>query len=862
MFTKSLGIEDILPFKSHYATVSGHQMHYLDEGSGPVVILLHGNPTWCFYFRTLIGRLKTNYRVIAPDYLGCGLSDRPPAETYYRATDRIQQVEDLIAHLKLDKYSLIMHDWGGPIGTGVAIRNTAALEKIVYLNTTLTETEALPGIIRMAAKPVIGKYLTKTSRRFLKLTTGLGAAKKLPKRVKEGYFFPYKTSADRAAIWGFVADIPFDSNHPSYAEMMNIAENLPLLRDIPVRIIWGLKDPCFHREMLSKVARHFPQAKVHEIPEASHLVLEDAPDEVGESIEQFLLEEKPTVKTPEEDRQDETSIRPGNGTNPLYASFKRYAEANSQQDAIIVPGFLGETVRYTHMNFNDLRGLINKYQRGLQDLGLTRGDRVLMLVSPGIDFLALSYAVMGRGAIPVFLDPGMGKDNLFQSIADCNPNVFIGSPKAHLLKILKKNLFSKLKFSIIARDWFFTRGYNLSNLKKFASTELPDVQSTGTVLIAFTSGGTGVPKGVVFTDEMVKGQLNLFSNDFGLKAGGKDMPLLPIFSLFNLANGVCSVFPPLDPGKPLALKPSRIIKIVNDLGIKYSFGSPTLWNKIGEYCLRTRTTLDSVESIFMAGAPVSKKTLTLVKGIIPKGEAYTPYGATEALPVTLISSEEVMATAETPAISGEQGTLVGKPVNGVQLKVVRVMNGAVQTISDVEEVSEGEIGEIIVSGQTVSPAYLNRIEATKLAKIRDGSHFWHRMGDMGYLDEEGRVYFCGRVAHTVEVPGKVYYSIPTERILNQHAKVRRSALVKLEKKESAAIVIEPLPQYWPESAEEKSRFINELKELATTDTLTSSIEDFFFHRSFPVDGRHNAKIFRDKLGVWANQEVSSIKEKS
>jgi len=857
VFRKSTNITDILPFKSHYATISGHQMHYLDEGSGPVIIMLHGNPTWCFYFRTLIDRLKTEYRVIAPDYIGCGLSDRP-AKKLYRATDRIQQVEDLIKHLGIEKYSLIMHDWGGPIGTGVAIRNIPALEKIVYLNTTLTETEALPGIIRMAATPIIGKYLTKTSKKFLKLTTGLGAAKKLPKRIKEGYLYPYKTAAERAAIWGFVADIPFDSNHPTYAEMMNIAEKLPLLRNTPVHIIWGLKDPCFHREMLSKVARHFPQAKVHEIPDASHLVLEDAPDEVGESIENFLKTERPDAQT-QIGRGEATA--PSSGSNALYASFKRYAEAHSQEDAIIVPGFLGESVRYTHMNFNDLRGLINKYQRGLQELGLVKGDRVLMLVSPGIDFLALSYAVMGRGAIPVFLDPGMGKENLFQSIADCNPNVFIGSPKAHLLKILKKNLFSKLKFSIVAKDWFFTRGHNLSFLKKFASTELPDVSSSGTVLIAFTSGGTGVPKGVVFTDEMVKGQLELFSKTFGLKAGGKDLPLLPIFSLFNVANGVCSVFPPIDPGKPLNLKPSRIIKIINDLGVKYSFGSPTLWNKIGEYCLRTRTSLGSIEKIFMAGAPVSKRTLSLVKGCIPNGEAFTPYGATEALPVTLISSEEVFNVPEEPAITGEQGTLVGRPVEGLSLKVIAGSGKTIQTISDTSEVGPGEIGEIIVSGKTVSPAYLDRIEATKMAKIREGGSFWHRMGDMGYLDKEGRLYFCGRRAHIVEVPDRTYFSIPTERTFNEHPKVRRSALVKLAKENKAAIVIEPLPQYMPESTADKSTFVGELRQLAVSDSLTERIEDFFFHPSFPVDGRHNAKIFRDKLGDWANQEVDSNKSK-
>jgi len=838
-------LQEIYPFQSHFATIANEQMHYLDEGSGPAVLMLHGNPTWSFYFRNLIKKLRPHYRVIAPDYIGCGLSSRPK-DVRYRALDRVKQVKDLVDYLKLDSFSLIMHDWGGPIGTGLAVRFPELIRKIVYLNTTLTETEALPLIIKRAASPLVGKYLTKYSRHFLKLTTQFGVSRKLSREIKRGYFYPYSSSAKRSAIWDFVDDIPFDSNHPSYGEMLFVAQNIERLKNHPVQIIWGLKDPCFHREMLSKVAHHFPQALVHEIADASHLVLEDAPEETAKVIEEFLTKNKSVNHSLEG-----KSIT----QNALYEKFVQRVEGFGRQEAVTVPNFSGDRITYSHLSYRELFGLINKYQRGLLELGLAPGDKVVMLVPPGIDFLALSYAVMGRGAVPVFLDPGMGKENLLNAIEDCMPQGFIGVPKAHLLKLVRPGIFSRMKFSLIAKDLLISPSYNLSFLKKFASTPLPAAPALEQSLIAFTSGGTGTPKGVLFNNAMLKEQLRIFREVFGMRPDKRDLPLLPVFSLFNLAAGITSVFPPIDPAKPLELDPAKIIRLIKGQDISYSFGSPTLWTKIAEFALRSGEKLESLEAVFMAGAPVSLRTLQLVKDLLPAGEAYTPYGATEALPVTLVSSKEVMDIRAQAAVSGELGTLVGQPVEGVSLRIIESLDQELEDISQATEISPLNIGEVIVRGKNISSAYLNNPSATALSKIRDDDDFWHRMGDMGYVDERGNLYFCGRKAHVVKAQERVFYSVPSERVFNAHPGVRRSALVNLLSISQPGIVIEPSPDQWPDTIDKVERFKKELKELGSKDPVTLPIEHFFFHQSFPVDARHNAKIFRDKLSDWAEAEL-------
>lgn len=845
-------LKRLFPYESRFINIAGYQMHYIDEGTGPVVLCLHGNPTWSFYFRHLIEELRHHFRVVAPDQIGMGLSDHP-TDAHFRAVNRIDHLEEFVTKLGLTRYSMVMHDWGGSIGTGLGIRNVAAVERLVYLNTTLTETESLPLLIKASASPFIGKWLTQYTRRFLKFTTNLGVVHKLPRAVKKCYYYPYRTVARRTAIWDFVADIPFDSTHPSYGDMLKLARDIPLLSEVPVKIVWGLRDPCFHREMLTKVSHHLPQADILEIPDASHLVLEDARDIANVAIRVFLLD----AGEGKQKDADTDSGHSGQEVNALYQAFSDCVRDHAEAEAVVVPSFLGDSVKYSQFRYREFYGLVAKYQRGLQQLGLARGDKVLMLVAPGPEFLALSYSVMGRGAIPVFLDPGMGTEKLLACIKEIQPDAFIGSPKAQLLRILKRDCFKELKFNVCASNWGIPGSRGLSYLKKFAARAGEPAPNDGIVLIAFTSGATGIPKGVVYSNDMIRAQLEIFRETFKLEAGGRDLPLLPIFSIFSLALGVSSVFPPVDPGRPLKLDPQRVVRVINDRQVTSSFGSPTLWKKIAEYCVRSRTVLHSVRQVFIAGAPVPAMTLEQVAEVMPEGKVYTPYGATEALPVTFVSADKILSMPPSLSEGGEQGIFVGAPVNGVSLKVVSAIDGIVEDFEEFEELPHGSIGEIIVSGKSVSTEYFGRPEITRLSKVKDSSGaVWHRMGDMGYRDAEGNLFFCGRKAHVVKTNKKIYYSIPCEKIFNLHPRVARSALVVVSPENIPAIVVEPHPQDFPETKAKEEKFRSELLELAASSSITSSIESIFFHPSFPVDGRHNAKIFRDQLGSWASEQVS------
>jgi acyl-CoA synthetase (AMP-forming)/AMP-acid ligase II/pimeloyl-ACP methyl ester carboxylesterase len=850
----------LYPFRSRFVTVGrgtatggtqGHRMHYVDEGSGPVVVCLHGNPTWGFLFRNLIAALRDDFRVIVPDHIGCGLSDQP-GDVCFRAGDRIGHLEDLLAELGVGRFSLVMHDWGGPLGTGLAVRRPADVERLVYFNTTLAEMALLPGMIRRAAAPVIGRLLTQDTMQFLKLLTSFGVVQAIPEEVKRGYLRPYRSRAGRRAIWGFVQDIPFSPSHPTAPLMDDMVARLPVLADTPVKIIWGMKDPCFHPGILRQVAARFPQADVVRVPDASHLVLEDAPGRSIAAIREFLG--PAPVVAPAATAPPLTAAASRVSAGGLYEALRSAATAMPWVSAVTKVSFprWRATPQYDTLDFGSLAARIDAYEHGLMEAGLRAAERVIMLVTPGADFLALSYAVMGRGAVPVFIDPGMGVDAVVACMREAEPSGFIGVPRAHLLRLKAGELFRSLRFSVVTGRFPPCGAMRLCDLRRPSAAPPTPVPrgDADPALVAFTSGATGRPKGVVFTNRMLSEQLAVFRGQFGFRGGDQDLPLLPVFSLFTAALGVGSIFPPLDPSRPLSLVPSQIIRVMRDLGNQTSFGSPALWSKIGEYCRQTGATLPQLRRVFMAGAPVSQTTIDLVKAACPQAESFTPYGATEALPVTIASADDLWQDRPVLAVTGEQGTPVGRAIEGVALRVVQPLTG--QPVMPLIDCPERVIGEIVVSGDTVSREYLRRPEATATSKIHDGDRVWHRMGDMGYLDAAGHLYFCGRKAHVVSTPDRTFHSVPVENVFNRHPQVRRSALIEVAG--GPALAIEPAS--WPLTPQARQTLAAELRAVGVGDPVTAAIQRFYFHQSFPVDARHNAKIFRDRLGAWAANQTA------
>jgi pimeloyl-ACP methyl ester carboxylesterase len=282
--------QHLYPFSSNWLDLAGNRYHYLDEGprDAPAVVMLHGNPTWSFYYRNLINALKAKYRVIVPDHIGCGLSDKPQEYTYTLA-QHIQNVETLLQHLNIESFSLVIHDWGGVIGMGYAVRHPDQVKNFVIFNTAAFVLKKLPIQILMCRPHLFGGFLVRGLNMFAGQATSLAVTKKMPADVRFGYLAPYNNWHNRIAIHRFVQDIPWEDNHPTRPLLAQIDAEIGQFREYPMLIIWGAKDFVFtEKEFYREWEQRFPSAETHLLPNAGHYVLEDAPEQIIPLVESFL----------------------------------------------------------------------------------------------------------------------------------------------------------------------------------------------------------------------------------------------------------------------------------------------------------------------------------------------------------------------------------------------------------------------------------------------------------------------------------------------------------------------------------------------------------------------------------------------
>ncbi len=353
-------------------------------------------------------------------------------------------------------------------------------------------------------------------------------------------------------------------------------------------------------------------------------------------------------------------------------------------------------------------------------------------------------------------------------------------------------------------------------------------------------------------------QVDQLREYYDIQSGEIDVPGFPLFALFNAAMGVTTVIPEMDFTRPADADPRNIVEAIHDWNATQAFGSPALWNTVGRYCEDNDVRLPTLRRALSAGAPVPPHVLRRMKNAIHSGgDVHTPYGATESLPIASIAASTVLA--ETAAHSAQgKGICVGSRFSGIRWKVIKINDGPISEVTEVEELPRGEIGELMVQGDVVTSEYVTQTDANALHKVRDGDSFWHRMGDVGYLDTQDRFWFCGRRAHRVENVQGTMFTIPCESILNQHEKVYRSALVGIgaPQHQLPVMIVETWPEHRPSSAKEEEQLLAELWDLAKSNPLTASTHDILLHAALPVDIRHNAKILREKLAVWAAEKLS------
>ncbi|HEY5971147.1 MAG TPA: fatty acid CoA ligase family protein [Pseudoxanthomonas sp.] len=531
---------------------------------------------------------------------------------------------------------------------------------------------------------------------------------------------------------------------------------------------------------------------------------------------------------------DQVAIRcPGSRDSDGFANYDialTYAELDARSDAIAA---------------------------GLARHGIVRGTRTVVMVRPSPEFFLLMFALFKAGAVPVLVDPGIDRRALKQCLDEAQPEAFIGIPLAHVARLLLGWARSAKRHVTVGRR-FGWGGTTLARIERAgigAGPQLAQTQPDEVAGILFTSGSTGVPKGVVYRHRHFVAQVELLRNAFGMQPGGVDLPTFPPFALFDPALGLTSIIPDMDPTRPASADPRKLLHAIRKYGVTQLFGSPALMRVLAEH----GEALPGVQRVTSAGAPVPPEVVAKVRVLLPDGaQFWTPYGATECLPVAVIEGRELQSTRE--ATEQGAGTCVGRAVAPNEVRIVRIVDEPIAKWSDELLVADGIVGEITVAGPTATDAYFNREAATRAAKIRerlpDGSErIVHRMGDVGYFDGEGRLWFCGRKTQRVETTVGPMYTEQVEPIFNAHPEVKRTALVGMGTQGAQTPVL-CYELQGGVAADRRAVIVDELRAIAMRHAHTAQIDRFLCHPAFPVDIRHNAKIGREKLALWATNQLN------
>ena len=548
---------------------------------------------------------------------------------------------------------------------------------------------------------------------------------------------------------------------------------------------------------------------------------------------------------------------------------------------------------YRSLTFRELDEDSDRIAAGLKRMGVQRGTRIAILIPQSIEFVSIVFGLYKSGATTILIDPGMGPKRMLQCLADADPEGFIAIPKAHIIRKImrligcepaqqghadlqgrtsakrrigfKRGWCPNAKFNVTVGRRLFWGGPTLKQFRA-APHEGPCTEHTAPddqAAIIFTSGSTGPAKGVGYSHRNFDTQVEEIQGRYDIQPGEVDVPGFPLFGLFSCAMGVTSIIPDMDPTRPADVDPKKYLEAINDWKATQSFASPALWNKVSLYCGANDIHIKTLRRVVTAGAPVPYPVLERMKRHLhEEAELHTPYGATESLPVASISASEVLSETWRKTAEGG-GVCVGRRFPKIEWRIIPITDEPIEKLEDVDPLPNGEIGEIAVCGPVVTKRYVTRVDANATAKMIDAQgRTWHRMGDVGLLDDQDRFWFHGRKAHRLQTENGPMFTIPCEAIFNQHEKVFRSALVGVGKsgKQQPVLIVEMLPDVKLDSKADRDQLRTELEKIASSNDLTRSIETFMVHLSFPVDIRHNAKIFREKLTVWATEELASSSE--
>ncbi len=859
------------------------EWHLLDTHAGQAtadvdltVLCVHGNPTWSYLWRSVLADAPARTRVIAVDQLDMGWSERTGAlrrlahrvDDLWRLTDALSAASVDDAPTLAGPMVVAAHDWGGPVSLGWALRRRAAdlaapdapatLTGVVLTNTAVHQpADALaPRVIRLVRNPRWLRHATVTTTTFIRGALEM-CRPRPPRDVRDAYLAPYRTPDRREAIEDFVADIPLEDGHPTSAALDQIADGLRSLGDVPVALLWGPSDPVFGEIYLHDFEQRLPHADVHRFVGAHHLLHEEA--DVAGVLHRWIGQR---VLRPMSSLSSAPSTTPGASLIPLGAGVDMAMSRGG--DAPFVAEVVDGVVR--SVTAAELAERIDAARRRLGALGVGRGDRVALLVPPGIELDEVLYGCWSIGAVPVLVDSGLGPANMSRALRGAHPSVVVGIDRgvaaAMAMGVGLERVVIGETAPPLGRVLRGARRWD--ELATDAPTQDASPEHEGhrpllsdgaddEAAVVFTSGSTGPSKGVRYSTRALASQRDRLAATYGITSDDRLVAAFAPFALYGPALGIASVVPNMDITKPSTLTADALADAVEAIDATLVFASPAaLANVVATASAGHAERFERVRLVLSAGAPISPELLRSAAPWFRSASFHTPYGMTEVLPVADVSLEQVDDAVADEGIL--RGVCVGATVPGVDVRIAAI-DGA-----------DGW-GEIEISAPHRMTGYDRLWSTDSAARTDDG---WHRSGDVGSVDDDGRLWVSGRVAHVIHTAFGPVAPVPIELAAQSVDGVARAAAVAIGPagRQVLGVVIEAtsprragvsVPRRSsmrlaePDLAERVRHAVRGLLAGSDDSPTRGDVAMVLEIAKMPVDRRHHSKIDRAALSAAASQ---------
>ncbi|ASJ74901.1 alpha/beta fold hydrolase [Granulosicoccus antarcticus] len=854
----------------------GRTWHILDswadrsDDATPALTLLcvHGNPSWSFLWRRLLAQVMEAHgdriRLIAVDQLDMGFSERTGVKR--PLAQRIDDLCQLTDTLRIKgPVVTVAHDWGGPISLGWALQHlpkanpdvsessdSVQLAGVVLTNTAVHQPQGspAPAVIRLIRSPLVLRNATVNTRAFIQGAIEMSRPA-LDARVRAGFHAPYLKRSQRSAIADFVADIPLDAKHESASTLDAIATGLTELAQIPALLLWGPRDKVFSDLYLHDLEQRLPHADVHRFPGAAHFVSEDA--DVAGAVIAWIDQYQLAVNDPAK-ASTHTAVSPDVPAQPDRRALSDFSVATATNDAIVEIAPVHRSI-----SFGELTERVDHLAAGMNSFGINAGDRVAVMVTPGIDLCLAVYGCWRLGATLVLVDSGLGRTGMQRALRSANPAYLIGIDKALIAAKLLR--WPGKRIAVGKRSSVMNKALSIASdmatlTERGRDQATPPWPAPETLAaLAFTSGSTGPSKGVIYRHHQIQAQRDALMSLYQITQNDRLVAAFAPFALYGPTMGITSIVPDMDVTSPGTLNAQALADAVKLVNATLVFASPAaLVNVIASKSKLTepqQAACSDVRLVLSAGAPVRAKLLTQATSIFTCADVHTPYGMTEALPIADIALSELQQIGKEAASDNLHagGVCVGHPLPGV-LVHIDPLDPQGEPMGQLSG-EPGKLGEIMVQAAHTRDSY-DRLWLTNYRASQPAG--WHRTGDVGQLDATGRLWVGGRLGHIITTPKGVLAPVASEQRIESLYDITAAAVVGVGPVGTQVVVavVELLLTLTPrggasmELTEKVRKVVGEEVDIAAVLVV----------KKLPVDRRHNSKVDRTAVALWASRTLS------